>query len=207
MTAEERSAAADQVRIITPSLISWSVYDSTVKTRLTSQALATSEGWWVVDPVPLQKDEADRFFQKDPLLGFLLTSNHHERSCRSWIRSGAVHAHEATLGRMERNPDFFFHDGEKLKGGIDVVDIPGITFGECCFYHREQKILLMGDALIHLSETGFAFLPDQYCSDRMLARKSLKRLLDLDFDIMTFAHGEPLIDQPKQKLRQLLSVA
>jgi len=188
-------------------LASWSVYEASIRTDLTSNALLTSEGWWIVDPSAATEELLSQFSSGKPVLGILLTNENHERAAFSLgQRLGyAVHAHEATLGLMEQNSDFFFRDGDLLKGGVRVLHLPGASAGETAFYDPFHRIIIVGDALIHLKETGFTVLPDKYCRDPVGAKRSLVRLLDLEFELMAFAHGEPLTRDPKQKLQVLLN--
>jgi glyoxylase-like metal-dependent hydrolase (beta-lactamase superfamily II) len=97
-------------------------------------------------------------------------------------------------------------DGEKLPGGLKVVYLPGSADSEVAFYARQSGgIVMMGDALLHLpNKKGLALLPEQYCEDKKLARQSLKKLLELDFKTVTFAHGEPLVDNAKKQITDFL---
>ena len=66
-------------------------------------------------------------------------------------------------------------------------------------------MLALGDAVINLdSEKGLELLPDKYCDDPRENRRSLEKLLALDFHILTFAHGLPVTQRAKEKLRALL---
>jgi hypothetical protein len=66
-------------------------------------------------------------------------------------------------------------------------------------------VICVGDALIHLESHGFSMLPEKYCADPKILRRSLQKLLRLPWQVMTFAHGLPLVVQPRQKLEQLLA--
>jgi len=197
---------ADRVNIISSILVSWSVYDPEICTHITSNAILTPHGWWLVDPSPIQEQALKSFLRNKPLLGILLTNENHERVAYELAAQVhlSIHAHEAASGQMWKSPECFFRDGDELKGGLKVLHLPGASDGESSFHDAKNRVLLMGDALINLKETGFAFLPDKYCKDPLLAKKSLQRLLDLEFDTMTFAHGEPLASNPKQQLQELL---
>ncbi len=201
--------AADRVSVISPILVSWSVYDPEIHTHITSNAILTSHGWWLVDPSPIQEQALKGFLRNKPLLGILITNENHERAAYELAAQMhlSIHAHEAARGQMRKSPKCLFRDGDELKGGLKVLHLPGASEGESSFHDPGNRVLLMGDALINLKETGFAFLPDKYCKDPLLAKRSLRRLLDLEFDTMTFAHGEPLDSNPRQQLQELLNTA
>jgi hypothetical protein len=63
----------------------------------------------------------------------------------------------------------------------------------------------LGDALIHLPPTGFSLLPDKYCDDPKELRRSMEKLLRIPFEVLTFAHGLPIVARARQRLSQLLA--
>ena len=66
-------------------------------------------------------------------------------------------------------------------------------------------MVFVGDVLVNLDpETGMAFLPDKYSQDPKTSRESLRKLLKLDFQMMTFAHGQPIVRDAKKQLTVLL---
>jgi glyoxylase-like metal-dependent hydrolase (beta-lactamase superfamily II) len=54
-------------------------------------------------------------------------------------------------------------------------------------------ILHLGDALLHTPGKGLELMPDQFISDKKQYRASLQKLLPLEYDVVTFGHGEPLL--------------
>ena len=67
-----------------------------------------------------------------------------------------------------------------------------------------KEIVLLGDALMNTSQ-GLTFLPDDYCKDPRQNRESVRRLLGLAFETMTFAHGNPSVQAAKAKVQALFS--
>jgi glyoxylase-like metal-dependent hydrolase (beta-lactamase superfamily II) len=73
------------------------------------------------------------------------------------------------------------------------------------FYSKQSGgILLIGDALLNLPGKGLSLLAEQYLEDRKLVLKSLRQLLDLNFKIATFAHGDPLTEDAKPTIEKFL---
>ena len=68
-----------------------------------------------------------------------------------------------------------------------------------------EGVLHVGDALIHLPSTGFAPLPDKYCTDPRELRAALGKLLRFPCEVLTFAHGLPLVILARQRLADLLA--
>ena len=86
---------------------------------------------------------------------------------------------------------------------VMVIHTPGHTPGSICFFVPDSRLLVVGDVL----EYRFGRLRppmDVVTQDPRQARASLKRLLDLDFDIMCFGHFNPIRDGAKAALRQLV---
>jgi hypothetical protein len=59
--------------------------------------------------------------------------------------------------------------------------------------------------MIHLPSTGFSLLPGKYCADEKLMHTSLQKLLRWQFRILTFAHGLPIVNNPRPRLESLLA--
>jgi glyoxylase-like metal-dependent hydrolase (beta-lactamase superfamily II) len=203
----EKIVPARNVSQIVPSLFSWEVFDPSIRTCLTSHAVLTPQGWWIVDPVPIDLNTLKSLFSKSVLLGILLTNENHERDSATLAEnlSIPVYSHERVRDLFKRSPERSFSGGEILEGNVKVLHIPGATLGESVFFFSDLKLFIIGDALIHMKSTGFDFLPEKYCRDPEESRLSLSKLLDFDCKIMAFAHGEPLTREPKIKLQTLLS--
>jgi glyoxylase-like metal-dependent hydrolase (beta-lactamase superfamily II) len=69
---------------------------------------------------------------------------------------------------------------------------------------RGGGIVLIGDAVMNAPGRGLHLLPNQYIEDRKLARTSLRKLLELNFETVTFAHGHPLTKNAKKRLAAFL---
>jgi hypothetical protein len=96
-------------------------------------------------------------------------------------------------------------DGEKLPGGLQVLALPGAGEGEVAITSAlDGGLVILGDILVNPQETGLAFLPDQYCADGKLARKSAHRLLELTFKTLVVSHGEPLTVNAKRLVTDLV---
>jgi glyoxylase-like metal-dependent hydrolase (beta-lactamase superfamily II) len=88
-----------------------------------------------------------------------------------------------------------------LHGGIFVVTSPGHTRGHVCYYWGAQKVLFVGDALVH----GKQLKPSapMFTWDIAQMQASIKQLAELDVDVLCFGHGKPVIGGAQAQLRQL----
>ena len=200
--------AADDFHDLGHGLFEWSAYDPAVKVDLHAHALATAGELICVDPIPLRREAWAELLGASgaPKAGLvLLTNGNHARAADAFRRrSGAAvcaygDAHEALR-----------EDGLKVDAaprGLEPIALPGFGPGEVAYFHpADGGTVFIGDALINLpAPYGFSMLPDKYCADPRLARASLRRLLDLDFVRMLFAHGTPLLTGARTKLEGLLA--
>jgi hydroxyacylglutathione hydrolase len=73
---------------------------------------------------------------------------------------------------------------------LEVIHTPGHTSGGICLYTREKRILFSGDTVFPNGLYG-AYYGESGSLEEMVA--SLKRLTELDVDILLAGHGEPLL--------------
>ncbi len=87
-------------------------------------------------------------------------------------------------------------------GGIQAIATPGHSPGSISYYHKENKLLFVGDSL---SGTGGFKLPLRFgCADHQEALRSVEKLTRLTFDSCLLGHGEPVIGNAKEKMQALL---
>jgi hypothetical protein len=200
------TACADELQAVSGTLFHWSVYDPACKCEVGSIAVKVASGLVVVDPVPLADEAWAELTATAPLRAVLLTNGNHVRDAETLRKKHAVPivtaigTHKAVAPLV---PDVTLLENELIYGAA-AIPIPGATAGETAFLFAEG-VLALGDAVIHLdSEKGLELLPDKYCDDPRENRRSLARLLDLDFHTLTFAHGLPLTQHARERLRALV---
>ncbi len=94
--------------------------------------------------------------------------------------------------------DVLVSDGQELPvlGGVEILSTPGHTPGSICLYLQDEKVLIAGDLLanrfgIRLPSRGFTV-------DTVQETQSIRRLIGLDFDIICFGHGAPIMHNADQ---------
>jgi len=112
------------------------------------------------------------------------------------------------LGVGSRDVDIQLSGGEVLKplGGLKVIHAPGHTPGSICLLSPQHKLLIVGDTLVKHSQT-IHFPHKSASTDRPQAVESVKRLAGLDFEIICFGHGRPLMESARAKLQALAARA
>ncbi len=196
---------AEEFHPITSTLFHWSLFDPKVKCDLTSHAWQSDQGLIFFDPTPLAPQALQELIEHRHPYAIFLTNSNHARSAQ-WYKkqfSIPIIASKASIGELEITPDYTLDDFSTPKS-IQSIPLDGGPAGETAYYIDELKILILGDAIIHLPHTGLAFLPDKYCIDPHQLRVSTQSLLLTSPRFICFAHGSPIVHQAESRLRSLL---
>ena len=199
--------AANDLIQVSASLHYWQAYDARVKADLFSTAVQTSDGFLIVDPIPLQPKLLQQLMTARTVAGVFVTNVNHCRAAVDFAEKfvAPIFAHSATCAARELSSDREVNDGQTFIPNACAIEIRGAAAGEMAIYHdKDGGALIVGDALINFEPYGFTFLPPKYCSNATKMRRSLRRLLDYNFERMLFAHGNPLMHSARRKLEELL---
>jgi hypothetical protein len=198
--------AAEDIQEVAPGLFIWQVYDEAVKAELSSCAVSVGGALILFDPVPLAPEAREGLLARGQPAAIVLTNGHHARAAEQYrdrfrIPVSATRESEPELGFA---PDEYLADGDTLAGVFTVHGLPGGGPGEIALHHAAGR-LHVGDALINFEPLGFSRLPDKYCTAPAKLRESLRKLLPLEFSLLTFAHGLPLVTRAHERFAQLLA--
>ena len=97
--------------------------------------------------------------------------------------------------------DEYIHEGDRV-GPLTVLYAPGHSPGHLAFYWPERRALIAGDAVctwpvFMLGWRGFMLNVRQH-------KASVRRLAELDSDIVLSGHGDPLAANGAQRIRAAL---
>jgi hypothetical protein len=139
----------------------------------------------------------------------LLSNRHHDRD--SWRLREAfgcrVHCISNGMHELEgRGPAEPFQFGDVLPGGVVVHEVDAICPDETALYIPSHRALACADGVVRFRDgDDLGFVPDFLMDDPERTKAGLvaaySRLLDLDFDILLLAHGDPITADAKQALR------
>ncbi|HSJ17303.1 MAG TPA: MBL fold metallo-hydrolase [Solirubrobacterales bacterium] len=107
------------------------------------------------------------------------------------------------IGRPRHAPcpvDRLVLDGDQV-GPLQVVHIPGHTPGHIAFHWEQRGVLAVGDAVatwprLDAGWPGFNLNEGQY-------RASLKRLAQIEAEVIAVGHGEPLTERASEHVHAL----
>ena len=100
---------------------------------------------------------------------------------------------------------FTLDGGEKIGSSIpiEVIHTPGHTDGSVCYYLPTEGILIAGDALSVRKKELFA--PSKtFSNDWNQAVKSLNRLIEFDYNIVSLSHYRPILKDGRSKVQRLI---
>ena len=139
----------------------------------------------------------------------VLTNRHHDRD--AWRLHDAfgctVHCIRNGLYELDgRGPVEAFEFGDQLPGEISVHEVDAICPDETALHILRHRALACADGVVRRQagdELQFVpdFLMDEPEHTKRGLREAYRRLLDLDFDLLLLAHGEPVVGGARDALR------
>lgn len=123
-----------------------------------------------------------------------------------------VVAHEADAERIQANDgvrvDRLLRGGEEFAegGGMQIIHVPGHTFGSIAVYFKGSSSLVAGDAILSAGE-HLIVSPAYLCADPEQAQESVRRLLAMDLDIKNLltGHGDDVYGRAAQCLGRIFA--
>jgi hypothetical protein len=141
----------------------------------------------------------------------VLTNRHHYRHSDEFRAEFGcpVLCTENGLHEFEGGPDVDgFAFGATLAEGVTALEVGAICPDETALHIRlGDGFLAIADGVVNYDEPRF--VPDNLLGDdpegvKQGLRESYRRLLDLDFDGLLFAHGDPIAGGGKEALREFV---
>jgi glyoxylase-like metal-dependent hydrolase (beta-lactamase superfamily II) len=141
-----------------------------------------------------------------------LTNRHHDRSADAYCEAFGVNpvlVPESGLHEFEdKDLDVRgYAPGEEIIQGIVAHEVGAICPDDMALEIRSAGALAMADGLVHFERVRFVRdnLMDNPDQTKRELVQSLEQLLDVDFDTLLFAHGEPIVGDGKRALREFLA--
>ena len=192
---------------ILPGVQHWSATHPGIGMPVHSYAVGTT----LIDPL-LGPDGLDAL--PGPVSQILLTNRHHYRSSGEIAeRFGCpVRCHEAGLHEFAGTDRVVegFAWGDRLADDVVAVKLDAICDEETVLHIAAgDGALAFADGLVEW-EGKLGFVPDFLLGDdaqdvKARLREGLSALLDLEFDTLLLAHGEPVVGGGKDALRRFLA--
>lgn len=200
------------MREIAPGLWHWSAPHERIHMNVSSYYLLPER---VLIDAMVPAEGLDWFREHGAPEHVLMSNRHHDR--HAWrfqeafgcavrcVRNGL---HEIR-GRGTVEP---FDFGDQLPGGIRVREVDSICPDESALHIPAHRALACADGVVRWpGRAGLAFVPDGLMDEPERTKSGLRRayrdLLELDFELLLLAHGEPLTSAGKEALRAFVAGA
>ena len=160
-----------------------------------------------IDPVEPTDDAMDVLVSEGVAWIVLTNRNHSRAANRIRTNTGArtlIHADDADHARRQQTALDGMLDVGGTVGPFEVVDASGKSPGEVALLWRDRGILIVGDAVIGNPPGQCGLLPERVMDDPARLRGNLRKLVDLDFDILLVGDGESILHDAKARLKELV---
>ena len=195
------------MRDIVSDILTWPWYSEPHGYNFNGHLVRYPGGNICVDPVEPTEDGMDTLVREGVAWIILTNRNHSRAANRVRARTGArtvIHASDADHARsQETELDDALEVGGAF-GPLEVVDASGKSPGEVALLWRDRGILIVGDAIIGNPPGQCRLLPERVVDDPVRLRRSVRKLLELDFDTLLVGDGEPIIQNARAQLKELV---
>jgi hypothetical protein len=159
---------------------------------------------------PIEPDEGVGWFRDHgPPEHVLLSNRHHHRDSAAFVGAFGCSVRASRPGMHEFGPGQPvepFDYGDELPGGVRAHEVGVICPDETALHVPRHRTLAVADGVIRYGGE-LRFVADEHLGDDVEGvkrglRESYARLLELDFDNLLLAHGDPLVGGAKDALRR-----
>jgi len=209
MSRDSRASCGDMMKQILPAIWQWSWFSEEKQLDFNGLFLLLGEHKILVDPPPMTA-EAKTFIRRNGPADYIVVTNrdHVREAAACQAEFGCqLRVPEADAGQMDLKPTQTFQDGERLPGGIWVIQLkdqksPGES---ALFIEQGRGVLIVGDALIGKPAGAVSMLVAEKYADVAKAKVGLRRLLKYNFESLLVGDGAAIRAGAKQQVERLLS--
>ncbi len=187
------------MRQILPGIFRWGSTYADRPWELNGYAIQLGAGTALIDPPAPENDDWAGFDALTPILKIVVTNRDHLRDAALFrTRYGApllAGANEvAQLAPVAI--DETVREGDRIAGALLVIDLPGKSPGEIgLFMDRPINATAIGHP-----PGSLGLIPEHKLDNRALLKQSLRKLLNLDFDVLLLCDGEPVTSDAKSRV-------
>jgi hypothetical protein len=200
------------IREVLPGVYHWTAIHPRIRLPVHSYYIEPARV--LLDPM-VPREGLDWFEGRETPEQIVLTNRHHLRDSERYVDAFGcpIGCSDAGLHEFEHGPKVEgFAFGEELAPGITARLLGAICPDDTALHIRiaDGGALAFADGLTRPRGGRLAFMPGFLMGDdpsrvRAGLRESLRGLLDLDFDNLLFAHGDPLIGGGGAALREFIA--
>jgi hypothetical protein len=201
-----------QMNEIAPGLWHWTAPRESIGMDVSSYYLEAERV--LIDPM-IPPDGLEWFEVHGAPVHAILTNRHHDRDAWLLNETYGTTVHCIRNGLYEiagRGPVEVFDFGDELPGDIAVHEVDAICPDETALYIPCHRALACADGVVRWrGGDKLEFVPDSLMDEpdrtKDELREAYRRLLELDFDLLLLAHGEPVVGDANDALRGFVDSA
>lgn len=195
------------MREILPGIWTWPWFSGPHGYDFNGTLVLHAEGNVCIDPVELDGEGLDRL-AKEGVARVLITNRNHVRAgAQVRERTGArvaIHPADAEYAQGQGLPaDDALEVGQRV-GPFAIVGVAGKSPGEIALHDPARRLLIVGDAVIGNPRGELSLLRDRVMDDPQELRRSVRGLLELDFDTLLVGDGVSILEGARERLRALV---
>ena len=202
------------IKEIIPGIFSWSEYSEEKGLDFNGYLVIAKGECVIIDPPDLENDDEEELniimdrHSSCPLKGIILPNVHHERASNSLKNrfSVPVWVNERDKEGLEISAGNTFREGDTLFCGIQAIQLEDQKSpGETAFYMKDQKTMLVGDALIGKVPGQVNMLPSDKFKDPVKAKAGLQKLMSYEFETLLVGDGVSILKGAKEAVAKFLA--
>jgi glyoxylase-like metal-dependent hydrolase (beta-lactamase superfamily II) len=193
---------------IVPDIFTWAWFSEPHGYNFNGHLVRHPAGNLCIDPVPPGEGDLAEIVRMG-VSRILLTNRNHSRAANEVrARTAAktlIHRDDAAHAKSQgAEIDGELEAGESV-GPLSIVAVPGKSPGEVALHWPERRLLIVGDAVIGNPPGRCGLLREKVMDDPARLRASVRKLLDLDFDMLLFGDGVSILHDAKARLQELVA--
>ena len=190
---------------VVPGVYRFTMHDDRIDFESDGYVVVENDRAILIDPLPMNKRDLKKLGAVEAIC---LTASCHERAAWRYQKTFnvPVYAPKRAVDFVETTPDHWYGPGDRLPGGLKAVHSPGPADAHYSFYLRKAGgVVFCADLLTNAEGRGLSFVPGEYQDNPKGTRKSVRRLLKLQFKVLCSNHGDPVKTGAKKAIRQALA--
>src|ERR1700730_1288025 len=197
------------MRTIADDILTWSWFSAPQSYDFNGFLITDRTGNLAIDPVEPSEQALNELAQRGASR-ILLTNRNHVRAAhrvRASTRARtAIHPGDAAYARGQgAELDDELQVGGKI-GPLTVIGVPGKSAGEVAFHWQERRLLIVGDAVVGNPPGRLGLLREKVMGETERLRASVRQLLALEFDTLLVCDGQSVLQDARQRLRELVDL-
>jgi glyoxylase-like metal-dependent hydrolase (beta-lactamase superfamily II) len=195
--------AAASIEEIFPGVFRWEIFSAQHRVELTSHTVLAGGTLYCFDPIMLEEEPFDHLSRLGRPEAIVLTNENHLRDALLFRERWQVPLWASDLAKLSV-PDLFRIGSEEREWqGWRLHSLFGGAGGELAFRSEERSLVILGDAVVNLPARRLEILPEKYCEDPVLLRRSLRELASAPFARLCMAHGKAVLEKASEKVARV----